>query len=142
MKKLLPLVAFLSIQLFAAQNIAMYKSPTCGCCEKWADHMMQNEFSVKSIPTKDMSALKQRIPLPLNLRSCHTAFVEGYIIEGHVPAEAVAKLLREKPKDIAGLAVGGMPIGSPGMEQGNIKQPFDVIAFDKAGNQMVYASYR
>ena len=98
------------------------------------------EAEVASVDTDDMSALKAAKGVPQDLWSCHTMEVEGYIIEGHVPAEAIARLLRERPEGVTGLAVPGMPLGSPGMEMGDRVQPYEVIAFGPDG-QKVFASY-
>lgn len=103
--------------------------------------MQANNFTVEEVDTKELVAVKSRSQIPHELQSCHTAIVDGYIIEGHVPATEVKRLLAERP-DIAGLAVAGMPVGSPGMEVGGQpSMPFDVIAFDKSGNTEVFASY-
>ena len=103
--------------------------------------MEDNGFTVESEPVNDMADVKRDHKIPAELQSCHTAIVDGYIIEGHVPAEDVERLLAERP-DIAGLAVPGMPVGSPGMEvEGFTDEPFDVIAFDKNGNTEVFATH-
>jgi hypothetical protein len=124
----------------AATRVPMkvYKTATCGCCAKWVEHMKANGFdpTVQDLP--DLAAVKMESRVPAPLQSCHTALVEGYVIEGHVPADAVQKLLAEKPRDVAGLAVPGMPIGSPGMEQGTRKDPYDILAFDKTGKSTVF----
>ncbi len=104
--------------------------------------MQENGFAVQREDVNDLGAVKVQYQVPPQLQSCHTAVVDGYIIEGHVPAAEVERLLAERP-DIAGLAVPGMPIGSPGMESpGAANEPYDVIAFDEAGNMQVFASYR
>ena len=119
----------------------MYRDPGCGCCLSWAGHVEEGmEAKVASVDSNDMAAIKTARGVPQELWSCHTMEVDGYIIEGHVPAEAVAKLLRERPAGVAGLAVPGMPLGSPGMEAGNRIQPYDVIAFGPTG-QSVFASF-
>lgn len=124
----------------AGENqIVMYKNPNCQCCTKWADHMEQAGFSVTIHPTNAMSSVKADHGVPYDMGSCHTAIVDGYVIEGHVPAKEVKKLLAERPQ-ATGLAVPGMPIGSPGMEQGNRNEPFDVLLFS-GDQQQVYASY-
>ena len=121
--------------------VTVYKSPTCGCCSKWVDHLQANGFEVKAVDMPDVQPMKQRFGVPEHLASCHTAVVDGYVIEGHVPASDVKRLLAERP-DVAGLAVPGMPIGSPGMEvEGRAPQPYDVIAFTKGGQQSVFASH-
>ena len=103
--------------------------------------MEENDFTVEVEDVQDLTAVKSEYQVPLPLQSCHTAIVDGYVIEGHVPVDAIERLLSERP-DIAGLAVPGMPIGSPGMEvEGYVAQPFDVFAFDKTGDSEVFASY-
>jgi len=110
-------------------TMVVYKSPTCGCCVKWVEHMQDAGFVVESRDMRDMGSIKRHLGIPDVASSCHTAVVEGYVIEGHVPAEYVQKLLREKP-DIPGIAVPGMPIGSPGMEGPNAK-PYEVVVFNQ-----------
>lgn len=124
-----------------AANFTMYRDPNCGCCLAWADHMEQGDkHTVQSVDHPDMASIKAEHGVPNDLRSCHTAIVDGYVIEGHVPAADVERLLTERPEGVTGLAVGGMPIGSPGMEHGDHKQPFEVIAFGQNGRS-VFASY-
>ena len=122
-----------------ATPIAVYKSPTCGCCGKWVEHMKAAGFNPTVTDLPNVSTVKQSMGVPSNLQSCHTSSVGGYAIEGHVPADVVRKLLKEKPK-VAGIAVPGMPIGSPGMEQGDRKDKYDIVAFTKDGSQQVFAS--
>ena len=119
-----------------AEEVLVYKSPACGCCEKWADHMREAGFSVRSENVLDLPAVKRREGVPLDLGSCHTAVVGGYVFEGHIPAHVIRDFLDAAP-DLAGLAVPGMPIGSPGMEGPN-PTPYDVIAFDAQGNRGVF----
>ena len=123
-----------------AQGPAMtvYKTPTCGCCAKWVDHMKAAGFKVQVQDMDDLTEIKQASGVPIPIRTCHTAVVSGYVIEGHVPADLVKKVLAEKPK-MTGIAVPGMPVGSPGMESGNQKSPYDVVLFDKTGKTTVYA---
>ena len=124
-----------------AAPLVMFRDPGCGCCEKWAEHIETNmKQDVETRNSGNMSAVKDANGVPETLRSCHTMIVEGYVIEGHVPADAIAKLLREKPTGVKGLAVAGMPVGSPGMEYQNQTQPYQVIAFGDSG-QRVFASY-
>ena len=124
-----------------AATYTMYRDPQCGCCEHWADHVHSNlKASVAVVDKADMAAFKDSKGVPQDLRSCHTMVVDSYIIEGHVPARDLARLLRERPAGIRGLAVPGMPLGSPGMEMGNQKQPYQVIAFGPAGRR-VFSSY-
>jgi len=117
--------------------IRVWKSPTCGCCKEWVAHIEKAGFKATIEDVPDVEPVKQRLGLPANLGSCHTALVNGYVIEGHVPADLIQKLLREKPA-VAGLAVPGMPMGSPGMEGGR-KDPYDVVAFTRDGATRVYA---
>jgi len=123
------------------KEITVYRSPTCGCCGKWIDHVKQNRFIVKDIVSNDMQAIKQKYGVPANLASCHTAVVDGYIVEGHVPATDIEKLLETKP-DVVGISAPGMPMGSPGMEMGGRADDFDVMSFDKAGNVKVFAEHK
>jgi hypothetical protein len=118
--------------------VTVYKSPTCGCCGKWVEHMRANGFEVTVNDMPDVAPVKDKQGVPTALRSCHTAIVGGYAIEGHVPADLIKKLLQEKPK-AAGLAVPGMPMGSPGMEGGS-KDTYNVVLFDHAGKTSVYAT--
>jgi len=119
--------------------VVVYKSPTCGCCTKWVEHMRQNGFQVESHDTAGVDAIKDQAGVPMAARSCHTGLVGGYAIEGHVPADVIRRLLREHPSDVAGLAVPGMVTGSPGME-GPYPEHYDVIAFTKDGQTRVYES--
>ena len=119
--------------------VTVYKSPTCGCCTKWVEHLEANKnLRVTTQDVDDVNAIKQNLGVPAALASCHTAVANGYAFEGHVPGDLVAKVLRERPK-IAGLAVPGMPVGSPGMEMGPRKDAYDVMAFTKDGKTRVYA---
>ena len=108
-------------------EITVYKSPTCGCCTKWVDHLRASGFNVTAHDTADMASVKAKLGVPDGMASCHTAVVSGYVIEGHVPAADIQRLLEEKPK-VAGLAVPGMPMGSPGME-GSRTDKYEVLTF-------------
>lgn len=121
-------------------EVLMHKDPNCGCCSAWAEHLAANGFRVKTVATVDMQSVKRRFAVPRRLTSCHTAKVGGYVIEGHVPAAAIKRLLRDRPA-VAGLSVPGMPLGSPGMEVPGKKDPYDVLAFDRAGKIQVFARY-
>jgi hypothetical protein len=118
-------------------SIKVYKTPTCGCCKAWVEHIEQNGFKAEVVDMPDLSAVKTKYGVAPQHQSCHTAVVGNYTIEGHVPADLIMKLVNEKP-DIAGLAVPGMPMGSPGME-GATKESYDVLTFDRAGRTTVYA---
>lgn len=121
----------------ANPTIQVYKSPTCGCCNDWIDHLRDAGFTVEAIDRTDLAAVKSQLGVRPELGSCHTGVIDGYVIEGHVPADVVARLLEERPA-VAGLAVPGMPIGSPGMEGPN-PEPYEILAFDGQGGTAVYA---
>lgn len=127
------------ITIAAAEVITVYKSPTCGCCSAWIEHLKQNGFEVTAHDTANMSQVKQSLGVIPDHASCHTAEISGYVIEGHVPAAEIKRLLNEKPA-VSGLTVPGMPMGSPGMEGGR-KDPYKVLTFDHQGNSEVYADY-
>lgn len=131
--------ATLAATIAETPTIKVYKSPTCGCCALWVDHMREAGFELDVEDTDDMIGVKVDAGLPLQLQSCHTALVDGYVFEGHIPAEVIARFLAEKPST-SGLAVPGMPIGSPGMEFGDRVDPYDVLQFDAAGNTSIYES--
>jgi hypothetical protein len=120
-------------------TITVYKDPSCGCCKNWIEHLIKHGYRVDAKDSPDMAQIKSTLGVPGALTSCHTAVVDGYLIEGHVPAAEIDRLLATKPK-VKGLAVPGMPMGSPGME-GPTKQHYQVLAFDKAGKSKVFASY-
>jgi hypothetical protein len=124
----------------AARHLTVYKNATCGCCAKWIDYMKAHGFTATVTDMPDVAPIKEKNGVPSSLKSCHTALIGNYVIEGHVPVEDVQKMLREKPA-IAGLAAPGMPAGSPGMDVPN-SPPFDVMSFDKAGNSSVYARHK
>ncbi len=122
--------------------VQVYKDATCGCCALWVEHLRKAGFTATVTDSEDMTAIKTKHGVPQRARSCHTALVGGYVVEGHVPAEDVQRLLKQRPA-VAGLAVPGMPIGSPGMEVASMKpQPYDVLAFTKSGETSVFASHR
>lgn len=120
-----------------APAITVYKSPTCGCCAMWVEHLEAAGFDVTSVDRTDMGVVKDSLGVPGDLSSCHTAVVDGYVVEGHVPAAQVTRLLEERP-DALGLAVPGMPIGSPGMEMGDRRDPYDVLLVGEGGEAAVY----
>lgn len=132
------MVARAGTTIAPTDTIEVWKDPGCGCCKNWIEHMQEHGFAVIAHDTRDMTPVKQQHDVGADLTSCHTASIRGYAIEGHVPADLVRKMLDEKPA-IRGLAVPGMPMGSPGME-GAVKQKYDVIAFTADGKRTVYAS--
>ena len=124
----------------APYQMTVYKSPTCGCCKEWSTYMGEAGFAVRNVETDDVDAVKSEHGLTdASLKSCHTAIIGGYVIEGHVPAADVNRLLAERPA-IVGLSAPGMPMMSPGMASREPKD-YDVIAFDEAGNTRVWSSY-
>jgi hypothetical protein len=125
----------------ADPTMTIYMSPTCGCCAKWVDHVKAAGFKTVVHPDQDMDTVKESLGVPLAMRSCHTAQVEKYLIEGHVPAEDIKKLLAQRPK-AAGLAAPGMPASSPGMAvPGEPHEPFDVLLFRGDGSTEVFAKH-
>lgn len=121
-------------------SVTVYKDPGCGCCSLWVAHMERAGFTVTTADTADMPALRARQGVPAHVQGCHTAVVDGFVVEGHVPADDVKRLLSSRPK-VKGIAVPGMPIGSPGMEQGNVKHAYSVLTFDDAGRTTVFARH-
>lgn len=127
----------------AAPVVQVWKSPTCGCCKDWIAHLQGAGFKVAVFETGN-AAVRAKVGIPLALGSCHTALVDGYALEGHVPAREVQRLLKERP-DAVGLAVPGMPVGSPGMDgpaYGHRQDPYDVLLVGRNGSARVFASYR
>ena len=123
-----------------APKITVSKDPTCGCCGGWVDHLKAEGFAVEVTETKAINRVKARLGVPSDLAACHTAEIAGYVIEGHVPAAAIRRLLAEKPQ-AKGLAVPGMPVGSPGMEvEGSAPESYDVVLFGSFG-QRVFARF-
>jgi hypothetical protein len=142
-------IGVLSTVLFARLLLAqsqptmtVQRDPGCGCCLNWVAHLQKAGFKVLVTESPVMDKVKDQRGVPKEARSCHTGVVEGYVIEGHVPAADIQRLLKEKPA-VVGLAVPGMPAGSPGMEvsSGQV-QPYNVLAFDKTGKTTVFASHR
>lgn len=123
-------------------EMTVYRSPSCGCCGVWVDHAKKHGFKIEDIKTEEMEAIKQQHNVPAELASCHTTIIDGYVMEGHIPADDIKRFLAEKPDDLIGLAVPGMPIGTPGMEARDIKQPFQVLAFNDKGEVEVFKEYQ
>ncbi|MBE9044240.1 DUF411 domain-containing protein [Pleurocapsales cyanobacterium LEGE 10410] len=123
-------------------EMIVYRSPSCGCCGVWVEHAKKHGFKIEDIKTDEMEALKQEHNVPAELASCHTTIIDGYVMEGHIPADDIKRFLAQKPDDLIGLTVPGMPIGTPGMEARDIKQPFQVLAFNDKGETTVYKEYQ
>ena len=122
-------------------SITVYKDPSCGCCKSWVEHLRTNGFALEVHDRSDMNALKDSLGVPPSLRSCHTAVAGAYVVEGHVPAADSKRLLATKPAKTLGVAVPGMPAGSPGMEMGGRSDRYDVIAFAPGGATRVFARH-
>lgn len=123
------------------KEVTVYRSPSCGCCGEWMKHMQKHGFEIKDdIKTEEMEAIKQKHNVPQQLASCHTAIIDGYVMEGHIPADDIKRFLASKPKE-TGLAVPGMVLGTPGMEAAK-KQPFTVTSFNKDGEVEVFKAYQ
>ena len=121
--------------------ITVYKTPSCGCCHDWVMHLQKNGFEVVAYDVPDTSPYRSKLGVPKELGSCHTGVIDGYALEGHVPATEIKRLLAEKPR-ARGLSVPGMVVGSPGMEtDGTRRDAFDVVLFDDAGARKVYKHY-
>ncbi|MCS3457457.1 hypothetical protein M2366_003572 [Aeromonas sp. BIGb0405] len=127
-----------SLSTLAAEQMTVYKSQYCGCCEQWVKHMQESGFELKVVDTEQLAPLKQQHGVTPQLASCHTALVGGYVVEGHVPAADVQRMLEQKPA-IRGLTVPGMPQSAPGMDIPG--QPYQVLAIDEAGQTALWASY-
>ncbi|MCB0719917.1 MAG: DUF411 domain-containing protein [Bacteroidetes bacterium] len=131
------------VQLAAAdgpREMTVYKSATCGCCKSWIDYLEKAGYTVTAVDREDMAMVKAKYGIPRNVQSCHTGIINGYVVEGHVPVEDIERMLAAKP-DAVGISAPGMPVGSPGMEQGNQKDPYDVVAFRSSGEVAIFASY-
>ncbi len=122
-------------------NITVYRSPACTCCGKWLEHMKKHGFIIQDIQTEDMTSIKKQNGVPDTLQSCHTALIGARVVEGHVPAADVREFLKQDSGG-SGIAVPGMPSGTPGMEMGARKDPFSVLEFDQRGNTRVFHNYR
>jgi len=131
-----------SVAAADTETVTVYKTPFCGCCSAWVEHLRNKGLTVESrdVSQRELMALKQQHGVSRDLASCHTALVDGYVIEGHVPATDVHRLLDERP-EADGLAVPGMPVGSPGMEQGARSEPYEVVVFAEGAESGVFARY-
>lgn len=143
MKKTL-LLALMAVSFSYAdmsKEMTVYKTPYCGCCGNWISQMKDKGFKINTIVKDDFNEIKEKHGVTAATASCHTALIDGYVIEGHVDYSAIKKLLTEKPKNIKGLTVPGMVVGSPGMEMGNKKMPYNVMAIKKDGSTEVYEKH-
>ncbi|MCF6236659.1 MAG: DUF411 domain-containing protein [Gammaproteobacteria bacterium] len=123
-------------------QITVYKSPTCDCCTDWEDHLRMEGFEVTSIERNNMNPIKEKFGVSRNLASCHTGIIDGYVIEGHVPASDIKRLLAKRP-EITGLTAPGMPKMSPGMQpHGEAPKNYDVLSFDENGKTEIFTSYK
>lgn len=123
-----------------SRDITVYRNASCGCCKKWIDHLDRHGFNVDDKVVDELAALKYRHGVPPAMASCHTALIDGYVIEGHVPADDIKRLIRDKP-DLAGLSVPRMPVGTPGMEVGGRWDPFTVYQFTPDGESNSFRYY-
>lgn len=123
-----------------AKKMTVYKTPYCGCCTKWTEIMQKNGIKVNVKMVDNVSRVNQKLGIDSSLSSCHTAIIDNYVVIGHVDYSAVKKMLDEKP-DIVGITVPGMPIGSPGMEQGDVKQPYNVLSINTNGSTGIYEKH-
>ena len=137
---LAPLALLACAESAAAATLSVTKTASCGCCKHWVEHMRKAGFAVEVHDVEDVTPTARRLGVSDALRSCHTAEIGGYAIEGHVPAADVRKLLAQRPK-AAGIALPGMVAGSPGMEQAGYSEPYQTILFDRAGKTRVFASH-
>ncbi len=134
-----PLAACSTSEATAGPVVTVYKTPTCGCCTNWVEHLRDEGFAVETVDQPNLSPVKTEHGVPGALQSCHTAVVDGYVVEGHVPAADIRKLLAERPA-VTGIAVPGMPMGSPGME-GSYSDPYEVFTFDRSGPLEIFAAH-
>lgn len=140
MKKLFLVFILILASVLQAKNLEIYESPTCGCCDLWADYMKKQGYEVKVIKTNDFLKIKQNLGIKEEYQSCHTGVIDGYAIEGHVPQSAVAWLIENKPEGVIGISAPGMPQGSPGMEQG-YSEKYPVILMKKDGSYELYGYF-
>jgi hypothetical protein len=122
------------------RDIVVYKNPECGCCTKWVKYLQDNNYNVTIEHTRDVLAVKKRLGVPEKLAACHTAVIDGYVVVGHITHRDIKRLLLFRP-DIKGIAVPGMPVGTPGMARGSTVQPYNVMSFDEQGNMGVFVEH-
>lgn len=122
------------------KNITVYKNPECSCCTKWVNYLKKKKYNVTEVITRNVLAEKKKLGVPPKVAACHTAVIDGYVIEGHVTDRDITRLLLFKPA-IKGIAVPGMPIGTPGMESGDYRAPYNVLSFDKNGKVEIFVKH-
>ena len=137
MRKLITTALFLLLGLNLHAQNKMFKNPGCMCCDRWVEHMQMNGMSIEIVQSQNMSQIRNELGVPKEARGCHTSIIDGIIVEGHVPADLVHKVLKERPEGMIGIAVPGMPVGSPGME-GGYKEDYAVMVFDSKGKMHFY----
>lgn len=143
MKKVLFLsLIFVSFVFGESKKMELYQSPFCGCCGMWVKYMQEKGYKVNVHKDSNFYKIKEKLGIKTEYQSCHTGVIDGYAIEGHVPEDAVAWLLKEKPKNVIGIATPGMPLGSPGMEQGDTQDEYAVIVMLKNGDYKIYGIYK
>ncbi len=145
-----PIIRFITFSLFLitnanaadilSKNITVYKNPECDCCVKWIEYLQSYGYQVDQQNVRDVYKIKKKLGVPLELSACHTAVIDGYVVEGHITHRDIKRLLLFKPK-VKGIAVPGMPIGTPGMERGDKKEPYKVFTFDEDGNSEVFVEH-
>lgn len=123
-----------------SKDITVYKNPECGCCKKWIKYLKSHNYNVTEKNTRDIFVEKKRLGVPEKLAACHTAVIDGYVVEGHVTTRDIKRLLLLRP-NVIGIAVPGMPVGTPGMEKGSAKEPYNVMTFDEKGNSEVFVKH-
>ena len=139
-RTLTAILLFCSVAVQAGGKVSVYKTPTCGCCQEWVEHLEANGFEVSTHDMANLQSVKSMAGVRPQHASCHTAIVDGYVVEGHVPATDIERLLKERP-DIVGISVPGMPIGSPGMEYGDRRDNYAVITLEKDGSTKVFSRH-
>ena len=125
---------------FVSKDITVYKRAHCACCVKWADYLKGHGYNVKVVDTLELLSMKSKYKIPEKLAACHTAVIDGYVVEGHVTERDIRRLLLFRP-DVIGIAVPGMPIGTPGMESGDTVESYSVMTFDEEGNIEVFVEH-
>ena len=125
---------------FIPKDIVVYKKPDCTCCKKWIKYLEEHDYKVTAIDTMDVFAEKKRLDVPSDIKACHTAVIDGYVVEGHVTDRDIKRLLIFRP-DVKGIAVPDMPIGTPGMERGDTKEKYNVYSFDENGNIEIFVEH-